>query len=524
MILATLLLAILFQNAAVIPPPATLEGVVADAITGQPIPRATVQLRGTGVPVSPPPPPAGHGVLVTDTRDDGTFTFKNVPEGRYVIQAERAGYVPVLYGVRKEPSMTPTQELKAGQTLSGVRIDLTPGAVIYGRLIDDRGDVVPGATVQALKVTFKDGLREPTLVQSALTNDLGEYRLFMLYPGEYYITAAESKSPDPPLAREGSVIPLYFPGTVDPREAQTITLRAGELRGGVDFPSFPTRTRTIVGIVQGADDGKIVFLSPRNGTEFLYKNADRETGAFQFDDIVPGSYMLVARSPGARSVVPLDLHSSDELNARITLAPGFRIPVRVRIDGHPAGDDPELENLYFSVRLDPPIGSLEPDTYSPFSKGTFLLDLLDRDYRVEIARTEDYYVKSMTLNGVDVLNRGLRVTSSSEDPLEIVAAEDFGSIEGQFQGSGTVTVVLVPDSIRRAQRALYKTTQVRGAGVFRFSNVPPGDYKLFVWTEENGGPWLDPDYLRKYEDRGIAIRVDSEKPTILDRPLHALDQ
>jgi hypothetical protein len=81
----------------------------------------------------------------------------------------------------------------------------------------------------------------------------------------------------------------------------------------------------------------------------------------------------------------------------------------------------------------------------------------------------------------------------------------------------------VPDASRRNQRPLYKSTKASN-GVFHFKQVPPGDYKLFAWSEDtidNGGPWLDPEYLRKYEDRATPVRIQGDMKTIVDRPIPA---
>ena len=78
------------------------------------------------------------------------------------------------------------------------------------------------------------------------------------------------------------------------------------------------------------------------------------------------------------------------------------------------------------------------------------------------------------------------------------------------------TVVLVPDLARRAQRSLYKSAKAGTSGEFAFQKVPPGDYKVFAWQEENGGPWLDPEYLRQYEERGTPLRVETGKATVLE--------
>jgi hypothetical protein len=274
--------------------------------------------------------------------------------------------------------------------------------------------------------------------------------------------------------------------------------------------------------VQGSGGDPVgVVLSPVNGTATLAKTLDPNDGTFQFSEVVPGSYILAARTPDLHAAMPLDVRNADVLNLRIAVGRGFRIPAHVHIDGHPQGDDPDLDKLYFLARPEIAIPGIEPDTYSPFADGRFTLDLLTGDYRLDLTKPEGIYVKSMTLGGIDILNRGLRVTGSADMALEILVASDTGSIAGRSE-KRDVTVVLIPDAGRRSQRALFKSMKAGAAGEFHFDKVPPGDYKLFAWAEENGGPWLDLEYLRKNEERGTPVHVDPEKKTTLDRAIPVL--
>jgi hypothetical protein len=400
--------------------------------------------------------------------------------------------------------------LNPGQVLSGIEIPLAPGGVIYGRLSDDRGDYIIGATVQALRSTYRGGRREREIVQFAVTNDLGEYRLFNLPPGEYRISMRE-----PPGWGRAS-IPWFFPGTVDAADAQAIDLQAGQVLGGISFPSVPTRAQKVAGSVHGAAGyGASVILSSRGGDVQMEKTVDPDTGAFEFGGVPPGAYTLVGRTAELKAGMLLDVPNADILNARITLAPGFKIPVRVRIEGHAEGPDPELERLYFVARLDPAISGLEIDKYSPFEDGRFTLDLIAGNYWIEISEPTDAYITSVKLGDQDVLNQGLRVAASSEIPLQIVVGKTAGGVTGRAAGKDA-TVVLVPDAVRRNQLRLYQSAKVTSSGEFQFVKVPPGDYKLFAWREENGGPWREPEYLRKYEDRAIPVRVESGKKTVVE--------
>jgi len=499
--------------------PASVDGIVIDSQTRQPLAGATVLAQDRG----------GYGGrMIIVTGNDGRFAFRSIPPGSYTIEASRSGYVSELAGTPlpvpgnnlnplAPPMIPPVQQLNPGQVLSGLRLVLTPGGVITGRLTDERGDAVVGTIVQVLKVTHKDGLRDRTVVQSTVANDLGEYRFFMLKPAQYYIAFF------PPTVSLNFSIPLFYPGTVDVKEAKTIDLRVGDTIERVDFSSIPTKNRRISGGVQGnGSDGVSVILSPENGISKKTVTITRDDAnpSFEFSDVIPGTYTLVAQNVDARAAIPLDVRNSDMLGMRLLMGPGFKLPVRVHIEGHPSGDDPELEKLYFNVRPEVPTAGLETQVYSPFADGRFILDLLRRDYWIDLARPEDYYVKAITLEGVDVLNKGLQAMNSVEGPMEIVVDNHFGELQGSA-AAPNVTVVLVPDAARRNQRPLYKSIRA-GNGVFHFQKVPPGDYKLFVWSEDtidNGGPWLDPEYLRRYEDRATPVRIQAELKTILDRPI-----
>ena len=505
--------------------PASVEGVVLDSETKQPLAGATVSVQDRL---------HSGGRMITVTGNDGRFAFRSVAPGQYLIEASRSGYVSemageLLGGSNFAPNpLAPTnlpvvQQLRPGQVLSGLSLVLTPGGVISGRLRDERGELVVGAVVQVLKTIHKNGLRERTLVQSVVSNDLGEYRFFMLKPGQYSIALVPSTLWIENVSTSSFSIPLFYPGTLDTKEAKVLDLRVGETLDSVDFLSVPVRNRRISGNVLGnGSEGVTVTLSPVNGTArtSVSMKGDHPTMSFQFSDVVPGSYMLVAHNVFGRAAIPLDVRNADVLGTRVQLGEGFRIPSRARIEGRPPGNDPELEKLYFSVRPDVPVPGLEPELYSPFADGGFKLEVFRRDYWIDLARPDDYYIKAITLEGVDVLNQGLHAMSSMEGPLEVVVDNNFGEVQGTAAATN-VTVVLVPDAARRNQRPLYKSIKSSN-GVFRFEKVPPGDYKLFVWSEDridNGGPWLDPEYLRIYEDRATPVRIQGEVKTVLDRPI-----
>ena len=160
------------------PAPASLEGVVVRLGTNEPLSKATVELRADAS--------AGTG-LTTTTDGDGKFLFPSVRPGQYRLLAARAAYVRAEYGQRQAGGPALSLTLAAGRRATGVRIVMTPGAVISGRVLE-RGQPIAGP-VFAVKISYQDGQRVLTRVVSGYTNDLGEYHLFWIPPGRYYVVA-----------------------------------------------------------------------------------------------------------------------------------------------------------------------------------------------------------------------------------------------------------------------------------------------------------------------------------------------
>jgi hypothetical protein len=69
-----------------------------------------------------------------------------------------------------------------------------------------------------------------------------------------------------------------------------------------------------------------------------------------------------------------------------------------------------------------------------------------------------------------------------------------------------ILTVLVPHD--RGRFDLYRTTNSNTEGRVAFSNVTPGDYKVFAWEEVKTGAWQDPLYMEKFEDKGRLVHVD----------------
>ena len=531
-------------------PSATVQGVVLKRGVNDPLSKATVRLQGIDS--------RAPQTYVTTTGDDGRFIFPNAEPGQYRIAATRDGYVRSEYGQRgpNGPGMPIT--LQAGQQLNDVRLAMGTTGAIHGRVYDTEGRPLANAAVQALKTSYQAGRRVLTLVQSALTNDLGEYRLFWLAPGSYYITAApegwerlsgiarpviDPEGTDDPgaggmvdegplnpglrgslldrTAQAETFLPVYFPGATEERLATAIDLRAGANIGGIDVSLIPARPRRVRGVVvnglsgapaQGVELMRVTNPNPSNRRS--YEIVDFEKGTFDIRQVIPGSYFLIAASGNLRGRALIEVGDKDLENVTIAVAPGFIVSGRVLIEDGPR--NVSISNVQISLSADPPITGAAELKAQTSADGSFTFqNVAAGNYRMNVAAPPAFgnsYVKSIRLGEIDVLNSGLSVSSRPESRIEIVLGSNAGALEGRAlsreqQPAVNVTVVLVPDSGRRQRAELYKSAQTDTFGKFRFERIPPGDYRVFAWEDVVSGAWQNPEFLRVYEDRGKPIQI-----------------
>ena len=316
-----------------LPANGSLEGFVIRVGTADPVARAQVVLTSE----------TGPSITLRSTTDGGgRYVFEDVPAGTYRLHVARDGFVQAEFGQRGPTSPGTPITVGPGQELEDVLIQLTPAGVIAGRVYDQYGDSVVRARVEAMRYTFQDGRRVLTVVETAETNDLGEYRLFWMQPGQYVVRAIPTPSSSlrglevatraaaslaaMQVVRGGAAgsayrlsgdmlgglasvpdsdetyVPVYYPGSRDPATAAPIDLGPGANYAGVDLMVAETRTVSvrgrIINSVTGRLSGVSVTLLPREsivgGPQQGLSATVSETGEFEVRGVTPGSYDLIA--------------------------------------------------------------------------------------------------------------------------------------------------------------------------------------------------------------------------------------
>src|SRR6267142_1272301 len=218
-------------------PQASIKGRVVRLGTDSPVARARLALTRI------------QGQL-TDIRtvtagENGEFSIPNLARGQYRLFVEREGYVRTEYGQRGASRTGTVITVADPQEIRYLVVSMIPTGVIVGRVRDANGHPIRNVVVRALKAVYREGQRSLNSQQMAETNDLGEYRIFGLPPGLYFVSALPR--PGPRLEGDVYVVPT-IPTRANGNRRETRSSVASRT-AVVDLPTPPFGlANTIVGI------------------------------------------------------------------------------------------------------------------------------------------------------------------------------------------------------------------------------------------------------------------------------------
>jgi protocatechuate 3,4-dioxygenase beta subunit len=463
----------------------------------------------------------------------GQFALTGIAPGKYRLAAERNGFIATQYGSRGPGKAGALLTLEAGQKSSGLAMRLTPHGVIAGRVLDEEGEPVSSANVQVSRQQYIQGRKQMSRTGAASTNDLGEYRVFGLTPGRYYVSAEARPNPMLPQAEE-EYVTTWFPRTADATAAAPIDLVPGAQLRNIDILLAKLHTVTVRGRVvnevppSGGGLSALrtnfsVVLSARNamgaGGSMSRGTSVTPEGTFEFRGVTPGSYFVIAqvnaqgKNFAARTAIQVG--GSNVEGITLPLRGGVPVSGRVRVEG-------ETTQAIASVHVLLRPAETGGVVYGPFptqqvkEDGSFQMDDVGADrYTVSVnGLPEGFYVKSLRSANLDVLAGGLEVAGGSPANLDVVLSPNAGQVTGTVMDPNTqkpaaiVMVVLVPqEKDRRGREAFYQTANTDLSGRFTLISLVPGEYRVYAWEDVEYGVWMDPDFMKPLELRGEAVSV-----------------
>jgi hypothetical protein len=490
--------------------------------------------------------------VLTDA--SGQFSFKDQAPGIYGVRAALDGYFgPPINGVAST-TVTKSVTVEAQKPVPSTNIFMFKGGAITGRVRDPEGQPVSGMNVSAMRLSYSNGRPQWTAAVSKTTNERGEFRIFWVSPGEYYVAVTPPGANSRPGAQD-SWVRTFFPGVADPAAAGVLAVMDGAEIPGIDFsiqtaastPTFKIRGRAINPLAlpnatTGVVDRNVntFILSPREPGTLGSVNpptvqnsvppAARPNGEFEIRNVRPGSYDLFAYSmapapvpaAGTPSGPPfrryyidrawVDIQDSDVEGIMLQIQKGTEISGKVVLQGNPPLPMDKIRISLRSLDAMPDAFAIIVGSIPVASSGDFSApDIPPAQYGIQISGLPDTaYVADVQQGGISVFNTGFTTGKQPAIPLEIVVNGNGGIIEGNVRTTDRKPVpgsmvVLVPPVADRRNTMRYKTATTDDEGNFSMKGVAPGQYSLFAWESVPPTAWMNSDFLAKYQDSGRQV-------------------
>jgi len=465
---------LLIAAAAALPAQHTIEGEVVDSVTGAPLTGARVAQWA-------------HDIALTDASGHFRLTLSDT---QTTVQLNRPGYLPD-YPV-----------YKTGNNTDAVRFQLTPQAAIAGKIEDEDGLPVQGATVMAYRYRSLDGRRQLDNAGRAVpTNESGEYRIFNLPAGSYYIRVVPKHAEVEWDARYG---PQFYPDATDAGHATLLECTTGQERGGIDIRLTKKEGVTVSGrytVPQAGARPRITLQSidePRFPDPYILEAGARSAdGEFVFTHVPPGTYTLGVPHQG------FDGPKTGELSAAQQIEVGSTDVRDLALDARPLEPMELTGKVVFPANLMPgPVTVvLSPSSRSRItatsqSDGSFVLKgVFPGQYGIWV---DNGRAASIRLSGREVMESGFELGTRVPGPLEITMSEpgtaklSANVVDSAGRGVGGVLVVWCSVGGDGPLRAYTDSD-----GAVRCCSVPAGDYRVYL-PREWGAHFDDPDYRKAH--------------------------
>lgn len=389
---------------------------------------------------------------------------------------------------------TPLSRVRSQTT----RADAPDGAIV-GRILDERGSPVSGATVAALAMRSDQGIEALDTVTSSKTDELGQFRLSGLAPGLYYVTAANLvdsiTTPKGPIPYP----PTYAPGTALADEARPVAVSGSGPPARVEFRLWLVPPATVSGRLVAFDakpllNGTVTILPVESEGAPVGTPADITVlpdGRFTVADVPPGHYRIRARGqtqsgPALFGIFTAVVNGRDVAGIRMTLRPGGTLDGTVVIEAAPRTAGPARSSLMVRAPFtngdtfgDVPTGIVRPD-------GRFVIGgLMTGPHQVIVdGLPAAWVVKRISAHGTDLTDVAIDVAEGQafhdvRVTITNVSSDVTGIVRdatGDIVPNATVLVFSAePAFWMRTSRRL-KATATDQEGRFRFTGLPAGNY------------------------------------------------
>lgn len=548
------------RDRAVIPQgTASISGRVLMADTGRPVKRARVMVSGSG---------RGGRSAITD--EQGRYTVDALPAASYTVTASKAGFVDASYGQRRPLQPGTPLQIADGQQATNIDLRLIKGGVITGRIADEDGEPLLRALVTVQRYRYVNGARQLMPAGAGQTDDRGQYRIFGLPPGDYYVSASDNGmgvaiarglqqlAAQPAGGRGGRAgfaifagnddpepngyAPTYYPGVTSASEAGKVSVAPGQEVSGIDFQAQLVPFATVRGMVSGADDGASVMLAPQGsgGGSFggdILRGRTEAGGLFTIANVPPGRYLAIARSGGRWdeqkiAIQPVTVNGENISNLALVLVPGVSLSGNITVESSGTAAPTDYSTFRIEVADADPL----PLPAGPFGggrgngggraekNGSFEVDnVMPGRHYLRVAGQGAWTMKTVSIGGSDVTDQPFEVKSGQDvGNITVVMTDRSTELAGTVRDGAaapvpglTVIAFSADPQYWYPQSREIQVARTDQNGAYRLRNLPPGAYQVAVVDDVEQGEWYDPNYLQALQQRAARLTItEGEKRTL----------
>jgi hypothetical protein len=518
----------------------------------------------------------GLGGATEITDDEGRFAFVDLPAARYLLGADKAGFVRMNHGETRPGRPGSAIAIADGQQLTDLTLYLVPGGVITGTVFDQAGNGASDVEVYVFRTRTRSGERMLDEMESVMTDDRGVYRIYGLTPGEYVVAARpsfrfgsgaarETTAADVERASAGSAITstdrqqrprpagysaVYYPGSPDAANAARIVVTAGQERSGIDISLQLTPLSAVEGRIawpggQPAGQRAVVMIAALTQSPWMhgleFDDAVDNDLTFAFRHVVPGRYAILAQTitergeqkenpnaPAPMSVVhEVDVQGDDIQGLVLTLQPGASLSGRIAVGGANA---PQLDPSRISLELRPVtkrLAVMRPANTTVNADGTFAITgITPGAYRLVVrSRAGDHATVSAALiEGMNVL----------DDPVDFRPGARFADVAVTFSDQPTELSGVMLDRAGRPAPEHYivvfshephrwfrdsrhiQAVRPGSDGRYLIRGLPAGDYFMAALTDVEEGEWFDSAFLDALIPAAIRLSLAEREKKVQD--------